>query len=180
MLEKEVPGYCSHVHSVLRKFGISLDELEGKTNKRETMKKIVVEYERSALLQSMLKGSKTDAMLFNFSFNGKMLGYLTELPFVKARIIFMFRARMFPTRVNFKERWSTSLNCVFCDKLDTDEHIFKCWGYMDLMGGMDIDHTIFYTLDVPENELSEAAEVLLKIHQRLEIVQNDAELSKSN
>lgn len=180
MLEKGVPGYCSHVLSLLQKFDTTLDQLQGKTNRREMLKKIVVGLERKALLQSMLKGSKTDALLFNFSFDGKMIWYLAKLPFAKSRIVFMFRARMFPTRVNFKERWSASLNCVYCGNLDTDEHLFKCWGFRDLMGGMVIDHNMFYHLKVTESELSDAADVLIKIHQRLERIQNDKELIKLN
>ena len=178
MMEKEVPGYCSHVHSVLRKFGVSLESLQDRGDKRDVMKKILVEYEKKQLLQSMLKGSKSDNVLMNFNYDGKMLWYLRELPFVKARIVFMFRARMFLTRVNFQERWTTSKNCMFCGILDTDEHLFTCWGYMDLLDGMVIDHNMFYNLkDVSKSELSDAADVLLKIYRRLEICQGDKDFS---
>ena len=175
MLGKAVPGFCSHVLSLMQKFGVSTDTLRGAT-KREMMKKIVTEFEKKKLLREMLKGSKTDAMLMNFHFNGKMIGYLYELPFTKARIVFMFRARMFPTRTNFKERWTTSHNCAYCNRLDTDEHLFTCWGYMDLVNGM-IDHTIFYHLNVTNSELSMAADVLIGIYNRLEMCQNDKDFS---
>ena len=68
------------------------------------MKEIIIKHEKKALLQCMLKGSKTDAILMNFKFSGHMLSYLTELPLTKARII-LFRAW---TKVNFQERWSES------------------------------------------------------------------------
>ena len=105
-----------------------------------------------------------------------MLPYLCELPFVQSRIIFVFSCRMFPTRVNFPERWNEELKCVFCKDLDTDEHLFTCWGYLDIIGGDHIDVSMFYNLNTTNDELSRGADILIKIYDRLEIAQNDSEL----
>ena len=58
--------------------------------------------------------------------------YLKELPFRKVRIIFKFRSRMFPTKANFPKR-RVGDQCVQCGKVETDEHLFTCNGYSDLM-----------------------------------------------
>ncbi len=176
MMSKSVPGYCSHVDEVLNKFQITIDNLKNIEDKRKAMQLKVIEYEKEELLRSMLCGSKTDAITFNYKYNGAMLPYLCELPFVQSRIIFVFRCRMFPTRVNFPERWNEELKCVFCKDLDTDEHLFTCWGYLDIIGGDHIDVSMFYNLNTTNDELSRGADILIKIYDRLEIAQNDSEL----
>ena len=88
------------------------------------------------------------------------------LPFHEARIIFLLRSRMLPTKVNFPSRWSTSLLCNFCCKKETDEHLFWCCGYIDLHKG-EMDHGTFMKLDCTMNELSQAARTLIKMHDRL-------------
>ena len=50
----------------------------------------------------MLLGSKCDSVLLNdFNFDGKPKSYLVELPINEARVIFMLRYRMIPTKINF-------------------------------------------------------------------------------
>ena len=138
------------------------------------LKGLILNFEKGLLHQSMLMSSKTDNMLAYFSFNGRMLNYLNELPFLEGRIVFMFRSRMFPTRVNYPERWSSSLSCSYCSSLDTDEHLFSCLGYIDLTNG--IDYGMFHRLDVSMKKLSEGAQVLLRIHERLSVVQEDVDM----
>ena len=143
MLMKEVPGYCSQLTAILQKYQLSLGDLEDVPKPREMCKEKIVQYEKVMLQQSMMTASKTDAILLNFAFDGKMMKYLQELPFLEGRIIFMFRCRMFPTRVNFPERWSSELKCIFCSCMDTDEHLFSCLGYLDIMKDQQIDPTMF-------------------------------------
>ena len=51
----------------------------------------------------MLLESKSDRLLLhNFNFDGQPKRYLVELSFVEARVIFMLRCRMFPTKNNFQ------------------------------------------------------------------------------
>ena len=83
---------------------------------------------------------------------------------------------MFPTRVNFAGRWASDLNCVYCGKMDTDEHLFTCWGFTDLLEGENIHHEHFYKLDVPMEVLSVGARVLKKIYERLLLVQEDKDM----
>ena len=130
----------------------------------------------SQLFQDMMLGSKTDAMATNFCYNGKMMGYLCDLPFESARIIFMFRSRMFPTRVNFPERWSDNKNCIYCGKMDTDEHLFKCWGFVDITVNSEVDFNMFYKLDATVEELVKGAEVLQSIFERLSLAQEDKDM----
>ena len=176
MLTKEVPGYCSQLTMILQKYQLSLSDLVGIGKAREVCKEKIVLYEKIMLQQSMMTASKTDAILLNFAFDGKMMKYLQELPFLEGRIIFMFRCRMFPTRVNFPERWSSELKCIFCASMDTDEHLFSCMGYLDIMEEQQIDPNMFYTLDVPMTVLSRGAKILLRIYERLASFQEDADM----
>ena len=176
MLTKEVPGYCSQLTVILQKYQLSLSDLVDVTKAREICKEKIVRYEKIMLQQSMMTASKTDAILLNFAFDGKMMKYLQELPFLEGRIIFMFRCRMFPTRVNFPERWSSELKCIFCSCLDTDEHLFSCMGYLDIMEEQQINPNMFYTLDAPMTVLSRGAKILLMIYERLERFQEDSDL----
>ena len=176
MLKRKVPGYCTQLMDLLSKYEITIAEVMMFVDQREVLKKIVVEHQKKVLLESMMVASKTDAILINFTFDGKMKKYLQELPFIEGRIIFMFRCRMFPTRVNFPERWTSELKCIFCSCMDTDEHLFSCVGYLDIMKEQQIDPNIFYTLDVPMSELSRGAKILLMIHERLERFQEDSDM----
>ena len=174
MVEKEVPGFCTQLQKILNKYSICLEDLAGVNNKREMLKGLILNFEKRLLHQSMLMSSKTDNMLAYFGFNGDMLDYLKELPFLEGRIVFMFRSRMFPTRVNYPERWSSSRACSYCSLLDTDEHLFSCLGYMDLTNG--IDYGMFHRLDVSMKRLSEGAQVLLNVYKRLSAVQDDIDM----
>ena len=60
---------------------------------------------------------------------------------------------------------------MFCSELDTDEHLFHCWGYGDLHESVEIDYNVFFTLDVGMDELYEYANILIKIYARLELLQ---------
>ena len=95
-----------------------------------------------------------------------MKKYLVDLPFEEARVIFMLRVRMFPTKNNFKGRWGTD-ECSYCGSLESDVHLFSCVGYIDLLGDINLD--MFMNLDVSMDELSAAAKRLLKVVERLEL-----------
>ncbi len=176
MMTYSVPGYCTHVEEVVHKFQIHFDALKDVKDKREHVQMKVIEFEKTDLLRALLCGSKTDAITLNYKYDGSMLPYLHKLPFIQGRIIFIFRCRMFPTRVNFPERWSENLQCVFCKDHDTDEHLFSCWGYFDILDGINIDYTMFYHLNASIDELGRGADILLRIYERLECAQNDSDL----
>ena len=141
------------------------------------MKEIVVDLQKKLLMERMCIQSKTDNMLKWFSFNGRTMNYLIELPFHEARIVFMFRSRMFPTKANFPNRWSNSRKCSFCCNLDTDEHLFHCGGFVDLLEGSGTTFECFFKLEkIDTTKLSEAAKVLLNIFERLELANGDKDL----
>ena len=94
----------------------------------------------------MLCELKTDGILLHYKFNGKMMDYLTKLSFTNARIIFMFRSRMFTTKGNFKSNWE-DVTCWHCGQLDTGEHLFNCSGYSDLVTA-EVNYEMYFTLDV--------------------------------
>ena len=167
MFELMVPGFCSLLQEDLRLFGIdSLDFFTEITDERKAMKEMLVKVQKERLLVGMMKGSKTDALLLNFSYDGKAKNYLLKLPFHEARMIFLLRSRMLPTKVNFPSRWSLSLLCNYCCQKETDEHLFWCCGYFDLHKG-ELDHATFINLDCDMDKLREAAGTLIKIHDRL-------------
>ena len=120
------------------------------------------------LLKKMLEESKTRNMLMNFDFNGKVKKYLTVLPFQKARIIFMFRAKMFLVKANYPGRWNSG-DCYFCKKLDSDIHLFSCYGYSDIVKS-EWKPELFYSLNADTDLLGKGASMLLKLHSRLEQV----------
>ena len=124
----------------------------------------------------MAQASKPARILLNFSFDGQIKNYLTVLPFQEARIVFMFRARMFPTKVNFPNRWTSSSLCAYCCSLDTDEHVFQCCGYQDLCESS-VTCEMFYTLDCSIEDLSVGANVLLKIYERMNEMQEDTDIN---
>ena len=180
MMEKEIPGYCTHVKKLAMKFDIDFQELKLATNKREVMKGKIRVYQRNLLIKEMMLGSKTDNILLHFNYEGKMKMYMRELSFQEARCIFMFRARMFPTRVNFPNRWSKSMNCVYCNNLDTDEHLLNCSGYIDITADSNISFNMFFELMDSMERLSFGAKILLKILHRLQLVAEDVEMTRND
>ena len=104
MMKNKVPGFCTEVLECLKIMGLDEDseelQKEGK-DLRQLLKLKIVEIQSERLVEKMLTESKTDRLLLhNFHFDGKMQKYLTELPFEEARVVFMFRVRMFPTRLS--------------------------------------------------------------------------------
>ena len=134
---------------------------------RNALKKKIIVIQKERLVQKMLTESKADRILLTgFCFDGKMKSYLRELPFQEARAIFMLRARMLPTKDNFRGRWG--YECSFCSSPETDMHLFSCAGYSDLLEGVEFD--IFFKLQCSTEELSANAKKLLKVIERLEVV----------
>ena len=176
MMQNEVPGYCTQLKNILVKYETTISDLNESSDKRKMMKKKLVVNETRTLLHSMMAGSKTDGIAANYSYDGRMMGYLNDLPFEEGRIIFIFRCRMFPTRVNFPGRWTANQNCVYCGHMDTDQHLFECWGYVDLVGEKSVEYGMFFKTDTPIADLSEGAKVLAMMYDRLSTAQNDAEL----
>ena len=139
---------------------------------RDYLKEKIIKLQEKIILQKMLVGSKTDAVLFNqYKYDGKTKKYITELDFEDARIIFIFRYRMFPTRANYPGRWS-NMYCNICGQTDNDEHLFSCPGYIDLIPE-DVHYKMFFALDEKKEILEKAAKCLKRIMDRMEIIQND-------
>ena len=154
-------------------FQVSLNTLKGMKNVREILKKKAVDLQAVQLLSRVITSSKMDRVLVNgFSYDGAIKKYLTELNFVEARAIFMSRYRMWPTKENYPGRWKGD-KCNICDQRDTDEHIFSCPGYSDLIDGK-FEYEVFWEqefLDDPV-KLKDVAEIVLKVMERLEAVQS--------
>ena len=166
---KQVPGFCHDLEKALQKFGLADNsEIFTKDNKvvRETIKKKIVEIESGQLALKMLAESKSDRLLLNgYLFDGKIKKYLLELPFEEARVVFMIRCRMFPTKDNFKGRWGT--DCTYCNCPETDMHLFACAGYGDLLEGISFD--TFILLNSSIDDLSYGARCLIRVKERLEL-----------
>ena len=60
--------------------------------------------------------------------------------------------------------------------METDEHLFTCFGYLDIIKEQQIDYRMFYTLDVPMTLLSSGAKVLIMIYERLSSFQEDSDM----
>ena len=171
MLVKNVPGFCTEV--VCEIFQVSLDALKGKVNVREVLKKKVIQLQSVQLLSRVITSSKMDRVLLEgFSYDGSMKKYLTQLNFLEARAIFMARYRMWPTKENYPGRWKGD-KCNICDRRDTDEHIFSCPGYVDLINGK-FEYEVFWKQEFLNDpvKLKSVAEIVIKVIERLEAVQS--------
>ena len=136
MIRKKVPGFCSELEEACNVFSISIDELSEKRNIRKFLNKKLVKIQSGELMKRMLISSKLDNTLLNgFCFSGSMMSYLSKLSFLEAKAIFFAKYRMWSTKKNFPGRW-INLQCNICGRDDTDEHIFRCPGFGDLVGGV--------------------------------------------
>ena len=134
LLAKNVPGFCTELSEACEILQVNIEELLTVKNVRTYMKKKVIIIQSRELLKRMLLSSKMDrSVVSGFSFDGRMMKYLRELKFVEARAVFMSRYRMWPNKVNFPGRWGENLNCNVCGLLDSDEHVFTCPGYTDIL-----------------------------------------------
>lgn len=173
MLKKKVPGFCTEVIEACEIFKVSLDTLINTNNVRDVLKKKAVEIQSVQLLSRMISSSKTDRVLLSgFSYDGSAMKYLTELDYQEARAIFMTRYRMWPTKDNYPGRWSGE-NCNICDRKDTDEHIFSCPGYMDLVD-VGVEYKMFWDHNFLNNtgKLKALAGSVIRIIERIETVQS--------
>ena len=132
------------------------------------LKQKVVELQGQRLQKQMVSQSKTDRLLLSsFAFHGKRQKYL-DLPFNQARIIFMVRCRMLLTKDNFPGRWEGSL-CNVCGCVDTDEHLFRCPGFTDILS--DVAYELFFSEEYDLEELACAAEKMVLVNERLKVIQ---------
>ena len=84
----------------------------------------------------------------------------------------MSRYRMWPTKSNYPGRWK-GIDCNICGSKDTDEHIFTCPGYCDIVGGSFV-FDVFWDEAVLDDieRLKEIADVVLMLIERMEEVHN--------
>ena len=178
MIQNKVPVFCSELDETLELMGLKADDdllKKSGTEIRCSLKKKIIEIQKNRLVQKMMIESKTDRILLNgFNFDGKMKAYLSELPFHEARVIFMLRSRMMPTKDNFHGRWGHE--CRFCSSSESDLHLFSCAGYSDLLEGINFD--MFMTLECSLDDLSRGAKQLLKVKERLEVFNTSASKQK--
>ena len=172
-MDKKVPGFCTTLEDSLSLIGIkNIHVLDEENDKRKYLKRLAIETQSNRIIENMLKGSKTDQLLMNFTYNGHMKEYLVKLPFEEARMIFMWWSKMFPTKCNFPNHWSKSKLCNFCCQLDTDEHLLKCCGYMDIHQYR-VRAEMFIRVDSDVDDLRLGAQILLQIYDRLLVINNE-------
>ena len=149
--------------------GVELDRLvtyDGDV--RKMLKEKIIAVQEKRLRKQMMTQSKSDLLLLtSFGFNGNRQGYL-DLPFHQARIIFMVRCRMLLTKCNFPGRW-VGVYCNLCGCLDTDEHLFGCPGFNDIL--CDVSYELFFAKNQDLEELAYAAEKMVLVNERLKVIQ---------
>ena len=136
------------------------------------MKKVVVEVQAQVLLKKMMLSSKTDKIILGgFSYDGTPQKYLTLLDFEDAKAIFVSRYRMWPTKSNFPGRWNGT-ECNICGNEDSDQHIFKCPGYTDVID-KNYSYEMFWDEETFTNLalLKDLARMAKNIIHRIETVQ---------
>ena len=126
------------------------------------------------LVKQMMMLSKADRLLLHsFCFDGRKKRYL-DLPFHLARIVFMVRCRMLPTKENFPGRWNGTC-CNVCGNIDTEEHLFTCPGFADLLDDT-MSLELFFSveeLDVLESAAEKMVKVVARLHVLQELSAND-------
>ena len=173
LMVKQVDGFCTELTEVCSILNVSFSELLGENDVRKKLKSWVIKVQEQELYKRMVISSKMDGVLLNgFSYDGKVKKYLLELDFAEARAVFMVRYRMLPTKMNFPGRWEGTL-CNICRFVDTDEHIFHCPGYQDLLNE-DVKYDMFWDEKVLNDTvlLKRAACSIIGIIERLNEVQN--------
>ena len=167
-----MPGFCTELSEACQIFQVSIAELQKENNVREVLKKKVISMQAAELLKVMLISSKMDHVLHSGRvYDGSIMKYLTELTFPEARAIFLSRYRMWPTKVNFPGRWNGVL-CNVCGMKDTDEHIFSCPGYSDILQGKFV-FNVFWDDKVLNDilTLQDIAKTVLMLIERMENIQ---------
>ena len=133
LMEKQVDGFSTELIDVCEVLNVSFNKMLEETDVRKKLKSRIIKVQEQELYKRMLSSSKMDGVLLNgFCYDGKVKNYLLELDFIEARAVFMMRYRMIPTKANFPGRWCGTL-CNVCNFEDTDEHLFHCPGYQDLL-----------------------------------------------
>ena len=80
----------------------------------------------------------------------------------------MICCSMLPTKDNFPARWKGT-SCNVCGRDDTDEHLFVCPGFADIL-----DDTVSLEMFFADNDLEllkSAAEKMVKVIERLKVIQ---------
>lgn len=174
MIQKKVPGFAREVMEIsFDVFGTDIGKLvEFEGDLRRCLKEKLIELQRNKLMKQLMLLSKADNLLLkSFCFDGKRKSYL-DLPFHLARVVFMVRCRMLPTKENFPGRWSGT-TCTVCGRIDSDEHLFTCPGFMDLLDET-VPLELFFSVDVELVVLKCAAEKMLKVVERLHVLKERA------
>ncbi len=178
LMQKNVDGFCTELSQACSILSVELDKVLNAVNAREYLKRAVTKLQSHILLRKMMLSSKTDmALLAGFSFHGYAKKYLHRLNFEDAKIIFMSRYRMWPTKANFSERWSGT-QCNICGYEDTDKHIFSCPGYIDIISQGQIQYDMFWNEKVLEDMelLKQMAKVVKLLISRMEMIQKVGEM----
>ena len=173
LMEKQVDGFCTELIDVCTVLNVSFTELLEENDVRKKLKSWILKVQEQELYKRMIISSKMDGVLLNgFCYDGRVKKYLLELDFVEARAIFMMRYRMIPTKANFPGRWSGTL-CNVCNFEDTDEHLFHCPGYQDLLDD-DVCYNMFWDDKILNDMvlLKKAACSILGIIERLNEIQD--------
>ena len=73
------------------------------------------------------------------------------------------------TKDNFPGRWKGT-RCNVCGCADTDEHLFRCPGFADLLDDT-VSYELFLSAEVEIEKLAGAAEKMLLVNERLKVLQ---------
>ena len=167
-------GFCIELFDACRILKVEMNDVLKKNDVRKYMKRKILKLQEHDLLNKAMICSKMDNVLLSgFSFDGTTKKYLVQLDFVHSKVIFMSRFRMWPTKRNFPGRWSGIL-CNICGGEDTDEHIFSCPGYFDILVDKNIHYKMLFDDKVLDDmlQLRHIAEVLTQVVQRIEEIQS--------
>ena len=79
---------------------------------------------------------------------------------------------MLPSKTNFPGRWEGE-NCYVGGFVDTDDHVFNCPGYQDILVGNELSLEMFWNVDFVNDmeKLLVAAKTMILIFEKMEHIQ---------
>ena len=83
----------------------------------------------------------------------------------QAKILFLFKTRMYETKQNFRNKYQPNMNCILCKVyVCSDQHLFTCKVLKKLVPELDNNNTIKYEhIFGSVKEMAAVSKLLIKI-----------------
>ena len=151
-------------------FGIVIEdsELKGKYKSRDSFKTFVKSKAKEAAFKYLSSLKEKHSKMNGIEFKEiKCADYLAtkEINEKQAKILFMFKTRMYETKQNFRNKYQPNMNCSLCNvELCSDQHLFNCKVLKKLVPELDSNKTVKYEhIFGSVKEMAAVSELLIKV-----------------